>query len=609
MKHNFSRAALIEASAVTVCAAVKFYFFYSKIGMDGLSPLFTAASVVLLCLVFGLFSLILRRPAIGAQKGVYIAASVLMFTDRVYFSYVNRLPQLSALKNAGQLTDISDMILALITFADTLYLLDIPLWMCWSNGIRSRLTSKSKLCGAKPYLALFGAVTILSAAVITVGAAKSDFSPKYLENEIMCYHIKDSMTLIFGEDRGECDARDYILPITDLSDGNYGIAQGRSVIMIQVEALQSFAVGMEYNGQSVTPNLDALMSQDCFNFANHYYQVGGGNTCDAEFSVLNSLYAPEGDAAYIRYETNDYHGLPYILKENGYSGAYAYHGYKGDFWNRDRAYVYQGFDSFDSMKDYVIDDSFNLGLSDRSFFAQTAEKMKELEKPYFAFLITLSSHYPYTIPDEYKTLTLESKDEGTMLGDYLQSIRYFDTCLGEFLDALKANGMYDDSIFVIYGDHYGIPSTDYYCYTRMTELMGCGYYEDIIFKVPFIVSIPGCGKCENIDKVNGHIDVLPTLLYMLGLNNDRAVMFGQNIFTDEENYVCEMMHMGIGSYFSQDTIFSMPQSGIIPNASAIGRTTGDPKNVADCLSVSELMKKRYIDCMTLLDGNDTVLSK
>lgn len=609
MKPEFKYAALTEVLIVAVCAAVKLFFFYNKIGMAGLSALFTGASMIVLLALFALLSLILRRPAVGVLKGVYSALSVLLFIDRVYFAYVQRLPQWSALKNAGQLGDISDMVFALITAADALYLLDLPLWICYSNGLRGKVTENSKVCGIKPYAAAVITAAVICMSVVIAGAAGNNFKAEYLKNEIIYYHTSDALSLAVKKSADGCETGDYIQSITDLGDGNYGIAGNRNLIMIQVEALQSFPVGMVYEGQQVTPVLDSLMSEDCYNFPNHYYQVGGGNTCDAEFTVLNSLYAPEDDAAYIKYEKNSYRGLPYILKEHGYSGAYAYHGYKGDFWNRENAYPYQGFDSFDSMKDYTIDESFNLGLSDRSFFAQTVEKMKTLRQPYFAFLITLSSHYPYTVPDEFKTLVLNEKDEGTMIGDYLQSIRYFDTCLGEFLDELKSAGMYDNSVFVIYGDHYGIQSTDYSCYARMSELLGCGYYEEYIFKVPFLISIPGCGKCVTVGKVNGHADVLPTLLYLMGIGNDGSAMFGQNLFSEEDNYVCEMMHMGIGSYISQDVIFNMPHSGIIPNATALKRTTGDVADVADCLDISSRMKKAYTDCMTLLEQDRVVLNK
>ena len=104
------------------------------------------------------------------------------------------------------------------------------------------------------------------------------------------------------------------------------MAEGRNVFIIQVEALQNFVIGTSYEGQEIMPNLNAMIANDTIYFNNYSYQIGGGNTSDAEFAVNNSLFAPESEAAYVKYENNDFYGLPFLLKNSGYTGAHAFHG-------------------------------------------------------------------------------------------------------------------------------------------------------------------------------------------------------------------------------------------------------------------------------------------
>ncbi len=142
------------------------------------------------------------------------------------------------------------------------------------------------------------------------------------------------------------------------------------------------------------PNLNAMIANDTIYFNNYSYQIGGGNTSDAEFAVNNSLFAPESEAAYVKYENNDFYGLPFLLKNSGYTRAHAFHGYEGSFWNRRKAYVKQGFDDFTALEDFEQTDMFPMGLSDKETFRQSLEKIKTYEEPFYSFMITVSSHLP-----------------------------------------------------------------------------------------------------------------------------------------------------------------------------------------------------------------------
>ena len=124
----------------------------------------------------------------------------------------------------------------------------------------------------------------------------------------------------------------------------FGIGKNRNLIVIQVESLQNFVVNKKYGDTEITPNLNYLINNDSFYFPNYYQQLGLGNTSDAEFITNNSIYPTTEGQAYSLYQNNEFYGLPWQLKEIGYK-TLAMHGHDKSFWNRDKAYSAQGFDT------------------------------------------------------------------------------------------------------------------------------------------------------------------------------------------------------------------------------------------------------------------------
>ncbi|MFQ9799748.1 MAG: sulfatase-like hydrolase/transferase [Clostridia bacterium] len=114
------------------------------------------------------------------------------------------------------------------------------------------------------------------------------------------------------------------------------MAKGRNLIVVQLESFQNFLIGASYEGQVITPNLNRLLQEDTLYFDHYYQQIGKGSTSDAEFASQNSFLPVMYGQSYTRFMDNAFYGLPWIMRENGYS-ATAFHGYVGEFWNRDEA--------------------------------------------------------------------------------------------------------------------------------------------------------------------------------------------------------------------------------------------------------------------------------
>ncbi len=608
-----------EFVIIQILLFFKLIGFNKRIRLDEYSltiALTTLSIISVICLVLISF----KKSPLPFVFAVYAILCVLMCIDSLYYSYRSRLPSVTELKMAGMLTDVSDTIANLITPFNVFLLSDLSLWIVYAVNFRDKLrglidgkaVKLPKLSSALRYAgaALESAVIATGAVFLCVSMLCGGFKAGYLKNEIMTYHLSDVFSLAVPNPGMESvDITDYISHGAQVDGRYFGIASQKNVITIQVEAMQDFVIGLEYNGQEVTPYLNKLLTADTIRFDNYYYVVGGGNTADAEFSVNNSLYAPESQAAYILYEDNDYYGLPHILKDNGYSGAYAFHGYKGNYWNRENAYVNQGFDDFISEEDLTVNQVSGLGITDEDFFLQLLDSMATYKQPFYSFIITLSSHHPYVMDDSCKMLDILPEHQSTLFGDYQQSMRYVDHALEVFIEGLKSIGLYENSVISIYGDHFGLPDYDRESYLFMSELLGRDYYENDIFRVPLIIHSKGIGDSETVSVSGSHIDYLPTILHLLGLENKKSVMFGQNLLTAQSGIVYEEMHMARGSFINDDIIYSIPMSGIVMHIKAFDKKTAERIDASGYDDVIAAARKEYSDCMAILDANAVIIEE
>ena len=180
-----------------------------------------------------------------------------------------------------------------------------------------------------------------------------------------------------------------------------------------------------------------------------------------------------------------------LLKDNGWTTATAFHGYTNTFWNRNLAYPGQGFDAYLSGSDYYAEptEKAGMGVSDGEFFVRAVDYLKTQEGPFYAFMVTLTSHYAFELPAQYNMLTLHEEHVGTLFGNYLQSVHYFDYAVGMFIDALKDAGLYDNTVLTFYGDHFGLPVYDWQSKMFMTELLGREYTYAEHFNVPLMIPV------------------------------------------------------------------------------------------------------------------------
>lgn len=381
--------------------------------------------------------------------------------------------------------------------------------------------------------------------------------------------VEPTLSGLFGYDNAIKNFNDYYAEKEDTSKikNKYtNIYEGKNLITIHAESIQTFLIGLSINGQEITPNLNKLV-KDSIYFDNFYPQVSVGTSSDTEFTINNSLMPTTVGTVFSSYFKRTFNSTPNLLKEKGYS-TFIMHGNKASFWNRDQMYPHLGYDTFYSENDYEIDEEIGLGLSDKSFFRQSLQKLidiHETEDNYYATLITLSNHTPFKDEDEmfdpldlnYYYLNEFNEEEiqpyltDTRLGKYLISSHYADQALGQFIDALNETNIMDDSVLVVYGDHDArLPRKDYnllYNYNPETEktytttdeqYIPFGEYEyEINRKVPLIIysKETKAKHKETISTAMGMIDVMPTLGNMFNFYN--KYQLGSDIFNLQDNTV------------------------------------------------------------------------
>lgn len=514
---------------------------------------------------------------------IYFAFSILMLMDSAYYSYFNRNLSLNMIEAVSLLGDVKDSIFKILRPKFLLLILDniAFLFYCFISEKKSNhIIGPNTVYRTKyKHVITIGMLVILTLTILNPG--QGDFITSIKNQEFFSYHAKDIVTYLRGGDSMAAMVKVEGNYENELDGKYFGIAKNRNLIVLQVESLQDFVIGKTYQGQEITPNLNQLIHNDSFYFNHYFQQIGSGNTSDAEFTTNNSLHGSFKSYTYSLYTENYFHGLPWILKDKGYK-TMAFHGYKKDFWNREGAYPSQGFDEFIHEEDYTIEESIGFGLSDMDFFEQTIDYLKVCPQPFYGFLVTLSNHHPYEIPNKYKTLTLKEEDEGTLFGNYLQSVNYTDRAIGRFIEQLKENNLYDNTIIAIYGDHFGLNYKEEEIHAAVSDFLGYKYDYDEMLNIPLFIHIPGLKESKTIETVGGHIDFLPTIAYLIGVEKLETLYFGRNLINADTGFVASQTYMVKGSFIEDNIIFEMSKDGIFGNSRAWDIRTKQPVDLELC---------------------------
>ncbi|WP_088050634.1 LTA synthase family protein [Virgibacillus dakarensis] len=508
-----------------------------------------------------------------------IGTLILYFNLVFYRSFTDfiTIPQLFQGSNMG---DLGSSILTLIKAYDIFLFLDVAL--IWYLSKKNAGSSAVKYPRSGKVFALAMSLVLLAGNFFLAEMERPQLFTRAFDREYLVkniglfnYHIYDfavhskvKTQRVFADGTELPEIKDYVDSLrSDKQSDLYGIAEGKNVIFISAESLQTFVINNEVNGEEITPFLNSLVDdKDTYYFENFYHQTMQGKTSDSEFLTANSLYPLPRGAVFFTHGQNDYHALPEMLNEEGYYTA-SFHANNKSFWNRDQMYDSLGFDHFYGDESYEVtkDNSIGWGLKDKPFFEQSIKYLQALDQPFYTKFITLTNHFPFDLDEEDRSIEPYDSNSNT-LNNYFPTVRYMDESIEQFFNQLKDAGLYEDSIIIIMGDHYGISANHNNAMSQYLEKEEITPYDHIqLQRVPFFIHIPGSGKGKVMSEVSGQIDIKPTILHLLGIDTENDIYFGNDLFSDDrKGYIAQRN----GDFISDKYIST---EGICYN-----RETGEP---------------------------------
>lgn len=557
---------LLTVFTITLKTYFSYYVDFS-LGVKGL-----VQNLILLMNPYSLIALVLSVFLFFKGKKAFwfifiggFLLTFLLYANVVYFRFFSDFLTFSTLNQAGNVESMGGAVSASFKWYDFVYFIDTIIYLAILIFKRKWLDNRAF---SKKFVPVVMATSV-ALFFLNLAFAETDrpelltrtFDHKYLVKYLGPYNftVYDGVKTIENNQQKALASEDDLTKVlnytkqkrTEPNPEYYGAAKKKNIIKIHLESFQTFLINKKVNGKEVTPFLNKLSSgnQDFTYFPNFFHQTGQGKTSDSEFTMDNSLYGLPQGSAYSLKGDNTYQSLPAILdQKQGYTSNVMHGDYK-TFWNRDQVYKHFGIDNFYDATYYDMSDDniVNLGLKDKPFFKASADYQSKMKKPFYSHLITLTNHYPFTLDEEDASIDKPNTGDSTVDG-YIQTAHYLDQALEEYITDLKKKGLYDNSVIMIYGDHYGISENHN---NAMEKLLGekitPAKFTDLN-RTGFWLKVPG--KSGGVNKeYAGQMDVMPTLLHLVGIDSKNYLMFGSDMFSKQHNNIVPFRN---GDFITED---------------------------------------------------------
>ncbi|QIL46992.1 LTA synthase family protein [Vagococcus coleopterorum] len=493
---------------------------------------------------------------------LYTVMSILLFSNVTYYREFTDFITINTMLGAGKVSSgLGESALRLFRWYDFVYLLDLVILPVLL--LRKKIKMEEKPMRGRFAIAITTCAVLFFLGNLTLAETsrpellKRTFSRDYLVKYlgINAFTAYDGIqTFKTNQTRAQANENDVVNVEQYVADhrvkpnpDTFGMAKGRNVIYIHLESLQQFMINYKLKDENgveheVTPFLNSLYNgTDTYSFSNFFHQVKSGKTSDAETLLENSFFGLNQGPLFTQLGSkNTFQAAPAILGQKaGYTSA-VFHGNAGTFWNRNETYKRLGYDYFFDASNYDVtaENSFQYGLHDKPFFNQSIQYLEHLQQPFYTKMIAVSNHYPYSEfkGDEAGFPIAQTND--TTINGYFATANYLDKAVEEFFNYLKDSGLYDKSMIILYGDHYGVSNSRN---TELAPLLGkdaetwTDFDNAQLQRVPMMFHIPGTTTGGVQDTYGGQVDVLPTLLGLLGLDTKPYLMLGQDLLSPDRD--------------------------------------------------------------------------
>lgn len=269
-----------------------------------------------------------------------------------------------------------------------------------------------------------------------------------------------------------------------------------NVMFVCMESMSLLFTGAGGNPDSLTPNLDRI-ARESVNFAD-LHATGTRTVRGMEAITLglpptpgqSIIYRPEGTGLWTYF-------VPFI--DRGYDCAFFYGG-DGRFDFMNRYFSSSGCRIMDATAWDRSDTTFKTawGACDEDLFRKAireADADHAAGRPFHYFCMTTSNHRPYDFPQGRIDLQPHS--------GRVAAVKYADWAVGRLLDEARSKPWFSDTLFVFCSDH-------------CASSAGKADLDVTKYRIPAMIYNPGLVKARNIARLTSQIDVMPTVLGLLG---------------------------------------------------------------------------------------------
>lgn len=316
--------------------------------------------------------------------------------------------------------------------------------------------------------------------------------------------------------------------ITDYND-HTGMFEGKNLIVIMMESVNEIFINPD-----LYPNFYKMYSEG-ISFTNNYSPRNSCATGNNEFSAMTGLYSIQNNCTANIYRDNTYSTAIFNLFNNAGYKTSSMHDYTEYYYYRNTIHTNMGSGRYYGVQDLGIPyfNEYKNWASDEDFMDVAMDiTLSDTTEPFMLWLTTVSSHQPYNQSsvegDKYLSIT-EGTDYPDDLRRYMSKLKTLDNALGILLDRLEGAGILDDTVIVLFGDHYPYGLKD----TTINQVLDYDLNDYEREKTPLVIYNSEI-EPEVVDKYTSYVNLTPTIANLFGINYDPRLYMGSDVF--DENY-------------------------------------------------------------------------
>lgn len=326
-----------------------------------------------------------------------------------------------------------------------------------------------------------------------------------------------------------------------------GIYEDKNLILIMAESFDYMAIH-----ETLTPTLFMLKNDYGF-FENYYSPLYYRSTADTEFMTQTGLFPNKNVTLSMgSYIDNTFpYTLPKMFGQEGYR-SYSYHNYIDYFYPR-RAFHTQtlGYDVYKNASDFgLLEEHTGNGIifdhqwqKDTDLISMTTDDFINNE-PFFVNYITVSQHFQYNSDHEVASIHIDqvrdylettNEEIPEIMQYYLATAIELDLAVQNLMATLEDNDLLDDTVIMIYGDHYayGIEENTIWNYDTHKEDQN----SNDLHNVPMMIYDYDQVMAKTFTEYMSSIDILPTIANLFGLTMNYQSIFGRDVFSEDNHIV------------------------------------------------------------------------